>query len=192
MDQAQREARMAEIYRQYAGQPVLRRIAEGRRLVPGHGPLDAPLMVVGEAPGEQEDKRGVPFTGPAGKLLQKLFAGAGLPWDCCYVTNVLPWRPPGNRDPYPFEVQAAEARLEREAALVDPLVVVAAGAVAWRGLTRSELGPFATEKLKWRELGGRRFIGIPHPSFIMRLGGAERPQWERAVTEALAMALAAA
>lgn len=184
------KAAMDALYERYAAAPVLAKIADGRRLVRGHGPLKAPVVVVGEAPGEKEDLAGRPFVGPAGKLLRTMFDAAGIPWDCCYFTNVLCWRPPGNRAPYPYEVQAAYERLEGEIALIEPLVVIAAGETAWRGLTKGEVVPFADARLKWHDLGGRPLLAVPHPAFLLRLRSAgERETWERAMTEALAQVM---
>lgn len=191
MEQADREAAMAALYEEYARQPVLAKLAGGKRLVRGHGMLSAPVAVVGEAPGEEEDRRGRPFTGRSGAVLQDLFGRAGIPWEYCYVTNVLPWRPSSaNRTPYPFEVQASEARLAAEVALVDPVVVVAAGDVAWRGLTRGSLGRFAGARFRWHELDGRRLLAIPHPAYLLHLrDDAERAEWKKATVDALRLAL---
>jgi uracil-DNA glycosylase len=181
---------MDSLYRRYADTPVLARLAQGRALVRGHGLVPAPLMVVGEAPGEQEERSGRPFVGPAGRLLQRLFADAGLPWEYCYVTNVLSWRPPANRTPYPYEVQVSESRLEFEVELVDPQVIVAAGDVAWRGLTRNEAGRFADARFTWHELHGRRLLAVPHPSYLLHIKDpAEYGRWERATVEALRLVL---
>ncbi len=183
------ERRMAEAYQAYAAQPALARLADGRKMVPGYGPLDSPLMVIGEAPGEQEEKQGRPFVGPAGKLLRKIFLDADLLWECCYVTNVVPWRPPGNRTPYPFEVQLSQNRLAEEMSLADPVVIVAAGDVAWRCITRGNLGPFAEARFSWSELGTRRLLAVPHPSYLLRLSGTERQDWQQRTTDVLAQAL---
>lgn len=191
MEQAGREAAMAALYEDYARTPVLAKLAEGKRLVRGHGLLSAPVAVVGEAPGEEEDRRGRPFTGRSGAVLRDLFGRAGIPWEYCYVTNVLPWRPSSaNRTPYPFEVQASGARLAAEIALVDPVVVVAAGDVAWRGLTGGDLGRFADARFRWHELDGRRLVAVPHPAYLLHMRhNAERAEWERATVEALRLAL---
>lgn len=191
MEQEGREAAMAALYEEYARTPVLAKLAEGKRMVRGHGMLGAPIAAVGEAPGEEEDRRGRPFTGRSGALLQELFRQAGIPWEYCYATNVLPWRPSSaNRTPYPFEVQASEARLAAEVALVDPVVVVAAGDVAWRGLTRGTLGRFADARFKWHELDGRRLLAVPHPAYLLHLkDDAERAEWKKATVDALRLAL---
>lgn len=181
---------MKILYEEYALIPPLAKLAAGRRLVPGHGLFDAPLMVVGEAPGAQEEIKGRPFVGPAGTKLQKLFGDAKIPWEYCYVTNVVPWRPPANRTPYPHEVQASWQRLAAEVTMVDPIVIVAAGDVAWRGLTRSTMGRFADARFGWHDLMGRRLLAIPHPSYLLHLKDpAERARWEKATVEALAQAL---
>jgi DNA polymerase len=190
VEQTDREESMEELYGQYAATGVLARLADGRRLVRGHGLLPAPVMVVGEAPGEQEERRGLPFVGPAGKLLQHLLGEAGVPWEYCYVTNVVSWRPPANRTPYPFEVQASQKRLEVEVELVEPVVIVAAGDVAWRGLTKGGAGRFADARFRWHELHGRRLLAVPHPSYLLHLDDrAERARWESTTVEALRLAL---
>jgi len=189
VEQTDRETAMTALYEDYATMPVLARLAAGRALVRGHGMLSAPVAVVGEAPGEEEDRRGLPFVGRSGVLLKHLLGSAGIPWEYCYVTNVLPWRPPANRTPYPFEVQASEARLAAEVALVDPVVVVAAGEVAWRGLTRGSLGRFADARFQWHELDGRRLLAVPHPSFILHLKSEEAAEWKNATVDALRLAL---
>lgn len=181
-----RRAALDALYEEYAKTPVLQGLAAGRRHVAGHGPLDSPLVVVGEAPGEEEDRQGRPFVGPSGRLLQSLFRRAGLPWEMCYVMNVLPWRPPGNRTPYPFEVHASWLRVSAEIAVVDPLVVVAAGATAWKGVTALEQGSFAGARFRWSHLEGRRLLAVPHPSALLREpAGDERARLEDAVVEAL-------
>jgi len=173
------------LYEAYAGNPLFARLAEGREMVRGHGPHGA-LAVVGEAPGATEERTGRPFTGPAGKLLQDIFARAEVPWELCYVTNVVLWRPPGNRTPYPFEVTASQPRLAAELDAVNPVVVVAAGSVAWRGLGADSIGRFEESRFHWHELNGRRLLALPHPSYIMRLSAREVPEWKNAAIEALA------
>lgn len=186
MEQEDPVKAMDGLYERYSQTGVLAKLAAGRPLVRGSGLLPAPLAVVGEAPGEQEERQGRPFAGPAGSMLRSLFREARVPWEYCYVTNVVPWRPPGNRTPYPFEVQVSRARLAAEVALVNPVAVVAAGSVAWSALTGGGLGPFAEARFRWHELDGRRLVAVPHPSYILRLKGAEAPEWKKATVEALA------
>jgi uracil-DNA glycosylase len=186
-----RRAAVDALYEEYSATVVLQQLAHGKRMVKGSGPLDSPLVVVGEAPGEQEDLQGRPFVGISGQLLQELFRAAGLPWEMCYVMNVLPWRPPGNRTPYPFEIHASWLRVSGEIAVVDPLVVVAAGASAWKGVTALELGKFADARFHWHDLNGRRLLAVPHPSAILREDRAdERARMRESTVAALREALA--
>ncbi|WP_460126211.1 type-4 uracil-DNA glycosylase [Stetteria hydrogenophila] len=111
--------------------------------VPGEGPLDAEVMIVGEAPGRREDELGRPFVGMAGKLLDALLARAGLRREEVYITNVVKCRPPGNRDPRPEEVEACLPYLVRQIALIRPRVIIALGRIAGSTL-------FRLAGLKWR------------------------------------------
>jgi len=95
--------------------------------VPGEGPADARIMLIGEAPGWNEDQQGRPFVGAAGKFLEELLANAGLTRDEVFITNVVKSRPPGNRDPLPDEIAACAPFLERQIEVIDPDVVVTLG-----------------------------------------------------------------
>lgn len=134
------------------------RLAEGRtQVVFGVGDPDADLMFVGEAPGFHEDKQGYPFVGQAGKLLDGLLAGIGLTRKDVYVANVLKCRPPGNRDPMADEIEACEAHLFRQIALVEPRAI-------------ATLGNFATKLLSGKPHGITRVHGQPQP---VTLGGRD-------------------
>lgn len=188
-----REDEMAMLYARYAKTPVLAQVSDGRRLVRGHGPLASPLVVLGEAPGAEEEAHGRPFAGPSGQLLQKLFNRAGLPWELCYVCNVLPWRPPGNRTPYPFEIIASYRRVEREIDLIAPVSVIAAGAVAWQAVSQRDLGAFSEARGKWHQLPWKDWSVLPvfHPAAILR-AGREREHMEASTVSALRSALGSA
>jgi DNA polymerase len=95
--------------------------------VPGVGPESARIMVVGEAPGQNEDQQGEPFVGAAGKLLDQLLKGIGLSRGDVFITNILKCRPPNNRDPQPAEVQACSPYLEQQLRLIKPEVVLILG-----------------------------------------------------------------
>ena len=182
-----KQAALDELYAGYAQTLVLQPVADGRRLVRGHGPLESPLVVIGEAPGEQEDRDGRPFTGPSGQLLQLLFKRAGLPWELCYVTNVLPWRPPGNRTPYPFEVVASYGRVEREIDVIGPEAVITAGATAWRAVSQGDMGAFSEARGHWHQMPWKDWSVLPvfHPAAILRAGGADRARMEEDTVRAL-------
>ena len=107
-----------------------------RNPVPGEGPLDARVMVVGEAPGKKEDEQGRPFVGPAGQLLNQLLGLAGLDRSQVYITNVVKCRPPGNRDPRDEEIEACLPYLIRQIRLIQPGLIIAVGRHAGRTLYR--------------------------------------------------------
>jgi DNA polymerase len=105
-----------------------------KNAVPGEGPLDADVMVVGEGPGRNEDEQGRPFVGAAGKLLTELLEAAGLPRESVYITNVVKCRPPGNRDPADEEIVACLPYLLAQIRLVRPKLIIAVGRHAARTL----------------------------------------------------------
>lgn len=127
-------------------------LSEGRTtVVVGAGDPDADLMFVGEAPGANEDRTGVPFVGQAGKLLDGLLEGIGLAREQVFIANVLKCRPPGNRDPHPEEIDACRGFLEEQVALIRPSVVCT-------------LGNFATKLLSGRPEGISKVHGQPQPA----------------------------
>jgi len=183
-------AELDQVYALYnGGTAVLQEAAAGRPPVRGAGPLHAPVVLVGEAPGAVEEKEGAPFLGPSGQLLRHLFARAGVPWEFCYRTNVLPWRPPGNRTPYPYEVTALRPRLVQEITIISPLIVIAAGGTAWRGLTAGRQGSFTDNRGAWLKWQAPELtcdlISIWHPGAILRAYGDQREQMETETVTAL-------
>ena len=112
-----------------------KRLYESANLVFGVGPATAKVILVGEAPGYQEDKQGVPFVGAAGKNLNELLEAAGLRRGDVYITNVVKVRPPGNRDPTDEEIEACRPFLEGEISAIKPKLVVALGRIAARELS---------------------------------------------------------
>ncbi|MBI4497672.1 MAG: uracil-DNA glycosylase [Chloroflexi bacterium] len=103
-------------------------LAQGRtQVVPGVGPADARIMFIGEGPGFQEDRQGLPFVGPAGQFLNELLASIGLKRDQVYITNVIKCRPPQNRDPMPGEIAACRPWLEQQIARIKPKIIVTLG-----------------------------------------------------------------
>jgi uracil-DNA glycosylase family 4 len=128
-------ALIAEAYRRYEEIPALNAIrANCRQLVRGSGYVRSPVMLIGEAPGEEEDKCGMPFVGRSGQLLDKLLAGQGFPRGMCYTTNVLCYRPAGNRAPYNFEIAVSRERLLTEVEAVGPMLVITLGATARKAM----------------------------------------------------------
>jgi len=101
-----------------------------QNLVFADGNPEAQVMIIGEGPGAEEDRQGLPFVGRSGQLLDRILSAVGLSRESVYITNVLNWRPPGNRTPEPFEIRASWAFLERHVELVAPKIIVAVGNTA--------------------------------------------------------------
>jgi DNA polymerase len=136
--------------------------------VPGEGPADAEVMLVGEAPGKQEDATGRPFVGNAGRLLDRLLEEAGLRRDEVFITNVLKARPPGNRDPRPAEVEHSRPWLEQQLQLVQPRLLVLLGRHAYEAFVPG--GKISREHGQPRELGdGRVAFPVYHPAAALRV-----------------------
>ena len=138
-------------------------LAQTRKLaVPGEGPAPAPVMLIGEGPGRNEDEQGRPFVGAAGKFLEELLAAAGLQRAQVYITNVVKCRPPENRDPLPAEVAACAGYLERQIELVDPRVIVTLGRFSmarWFPLER-----ISAIHGQARQFGARLVVPMFHPA----------------------------
>ena len=133
----------------------------------GAGNADAELMLIGEAPGANEDREGLPFVGQAGRLLDELLAGIGLGRDDVFVANVLKCRPPGNRDPHPAEIDNCQGWLLRQVELVEPTVICTLGAFATK-LVRAD--PAGISRVHGRDevrvVGARavRVLPLFHPA----------------------------
>ncbi len=126
-------------------------LAETRtQVVFGVGAFDADILLVGEAPGKNEDLQGEPFVGAAGKLLDRLLSEIGIDRADVYIANVLKCRPPGNRDPRPGEIDSCKGYLRTQIELIDPKVVMT-------------LGNFATKLLLKRDVGITRLRGQVYP-----------------------------
>jgi uracil-DNA glycosylase family 4 len=140
------------------------------QVVFGVGDPGADLMFVGEGPGAEEDRQGVPFVGRAGQLLTRLIEGMGLARDDVYIANVVKCRPPGNRDPQPVEIESCRPFLEAQLALVAPRVLVSLGNFATKLLLDTKEG---ITKLRGREFafGGAVLIPTLHPAAVLRGGG---------------------
>jgi uracil-DNA glycosylase len=146
-------------------------LAVGRtQVVIGVGAAKAHLMFVGEAPGEKEDLAGRPFVGSAGKLLDKLLEGAGIPRDDVFITNIVACRPPGNRTPKVKEVKAHAPWLEEQLRLVKPQVVVTLGRVALTYFVPKAKVTAIRGQPQELERDGRTILLLPtfHPAAVLR------------------------
>ena len=148
-----------------------------RNLVFCDGDPNARVMIVGEAPGRDEDREGRPFVGRAGRLLDRMFAAIGLSRHegGLYITNVLPWRPPQNRDPRPEEVAMMLPFLERHVALADPDLLVLMGNHSCGAL----LGRKGITRLRgnWAQALGKPALPMFHPAYLLRNPHAKREAW---------------
>jgi uracil-DNA glycosylase family 4 len=141
------------------------------RVVFGAGNSDADLMFVGEAPGAEEDRQGLPFVGRAGGLLTQLLEGIGMAREDVFIANVLKCRPPGNRDPQPIEIESCEPYLKRQVQLIEPRVICTLGNFATKLLTGSQTGISKVRGApQVHELGGRTVFLMPlfHPAAALR------------------------
>ena len=137
------------------------------KLVFGVGNAQAEVMLIGEGPGEQEDLQGVPFVGPAGKLLDDMLEMIDLDRQKVYIANIVKCRPPRNRDPLNVEQEACRPWLDRQIALVNPRIIVCLGRIAAMALIREEFR-ITREHGQWFDRDGRRLMATYHPSALLR------------------------
>jgi len=143
--------------------------------VPGNGSAEAEIFFIGEAPGFNEDQRGIPFCGAAGKLLDELLASIGLSRDKVFVGNMLKHRPPDNRDPLPEEMEACREYLDEQIKIIEPRAIVTLGR-----FSMAKFLPYAKISQdhgvgKLADYNGKRFIVIPmyHPAAALRAGAVD-------------------
>lgn len=157
-----------------------------RQAVFSRGTVPAPVMVVGEGPGAEEDARGQPFVGRAGQLLDRMLAAAGLT-DRVFITNTVFWRPPGNRTPTPAEQAACAPFVDRAIQLVQPRVLLLLGGASAKSMLRREEGILAMRGrwFEWRS--GDEAMELPamptlHPAFLLRQPAAKKKAWSDLVS----------
>ena len=148
----------------------------------GDGNPQAALMIVGEAPGAEEDRQGLPFVGPAGRLLDRMLAAIGLDRSAVYITNMLPWRPPGNRSPTAEELAICQPFLERQIELIAPHILLLVGGIAAKALLNRREGitrlrgqwfPYSTPRME----GAIQATATFHPAYLLRTPSAKREVW---------------
>ncbi|MDK3017245.1 uracil-DNA glycosylase [Pseudodonghicola flavimaris] len=147
-----------------------------RNLVFADGVRGAPVMIIGEAPGRDEDREGRPFVGRAGQLLDRMLAAIGLSRaENVYITNVLPWRPPQNRDPRPDEIAMMTPFLERHVALSAPKAIVLMGNISCQAV----LGKRGITRLRgqWQQAMDKPVLPMFHPAYLLRQPSAKRMAW---------------
>ncbi|MBP9184196.1 MAG: uracil-DNA glycosylase [Fuscovulum sp.] len=154
-----------------------------RNTVFADGNRKARVLILGEAPGRDEDQAGRPFVGRAGQLLDRMFAAIGLSRHspdaetALYITNVMPWRPPGNRDPEPAEIAMMRPFVLRHIELADPAVIVAMGNTPLVALTGQS--GILRARGTWAQALDRPLLPMTHPAYLLRSGQDNDPQRKR-------------
>lgn len=143
----------------------------------GVGDPNADLMFIGEGPGAEEDRQGIPFVGRAGELLTKIIQAIDLDRSQVYIANIVKCRPPGNRDPQPDEVAACRGYLEKQIDLIRPRVIVALGRVAAQTLL-GESASLGRMRGHWYQVRGVEARVTYHPAALLRNAQFKRPTWE--------------
>jgi DNA polymerase len=150
------------------------------QLVFADGNPQARVMLVGEAPGRDEDIQGLPFVGRSGQLLDRILAAVGLDRNSVYIANVVPWRPPGNRTPTPQETASCRPFLDRQIELVDPDFLICLGGAAAKELMNTSEGILRLRG-NWRDfdIGTRtiRAMATLHPAYLLRQPLQKRLAW---------------
>lgn len=145
----------------------------------GVGNEQADLLVIGEAPGAEEDRQGEPFVGRAGKLLDEMLRAIGLDRNTVFIANVLKCRPPGNRDPKQDEAESCRSYLDRQIDLINPRVILAVGRIAAQQLLGSDL-PLGRMRGRQHRLAGRDapVVVTYHPAYLLRSPSQKRKSWQ--------------
>jgi DNA polymerase len=152
-----------------------------KNLVFADGNPEADLMLVGEAPGRDEDLEGLPFVGRSGQLLDRMLAAIGLDRNSAYIANVIPWRPPGNRTPTPHETEICRPFIERQIELVNPKVLVNLGGPSAKTLLNTTEGILRLRG-NWRVHTTASGLAIPamptlHPAYLLRTPAHKKLAW---------------
>ncbi len=140
-------------------------LSDGARAVPGQGAPDADVMFIGEAPGENEDRQGVPFVGRAGEVLNEMLESIGLSRKDVYITNMVKHRPPKNRDPHPEELAACAGYLDAQIEAIAPKVIVALGRFSFQKFFPRE--PISRSRGKPRGWNGIVIFPMYHPAAVL-------------------------
>jgi uracil-DNA glycosylase len=171
------ERRWAELERQVRGCRSCRLCESRTQAVFGSGTRRTRLFVVGEGPGEQEDRRGEAFVGRAGELLTRILQAIDFRRDQVFITNVVKCRPPGNRAPLPDEVAACSGYLQAQLEMVQPAVILALGTTAARALLATSI-PISRLRGRVHLHQGIPLIATYHPAALLRNPEYKRPTWE--------------
>jgi DNA polymerase len=182
-----KEAVLAELYKSYHA--ALENIAKEfgcKSIVFSEGSPTAKIMVIGEAPGADEDEQGRPFVGRSGKLLERGFSRYGVPRSELFISNIVRCRPPNNRTPLPHEIAALRPLLLHEIKIVQPKVIVTLGASALRGVLDADV-TMSQARGRPQPFAGTTLLPTYHPAYILRSPGAA-PDFLKDIEAALTIA----
>lgn len=177
LDPEARVAKLREIAARIARCKRCELARQRTHTVAGQGCVTPEIMFIGEGPGEEEDRQGLAFVGRAGQLLTRMIAAMGYTRDEVFIGNVVKCRPPGNRTPYPHEMEICLPYLEEQIAVLQPKVIIALGGTAVRGLLHIERG---ITKLRgnWLEYKGIPVMPTYHPAYLLRNEKAKPDVWK--------------
>jgi len=147
------------------------------RIVFGQGNPHARLMFIGEGPGAEEDRQGLPFVGRAGQLLTRIIAAIGLKREEVYITNIVKCRPPGNRDPRPDEIITCLPFLKQQIRLIRPSILCTLGSPATKTVLQTD-APISRLRGRFHEMDGIPVMPTYHPAYLLRNPAQKRPVWE--------------
>src|SRR6056297_659140 len=147
------------------------------QVVMGEGSIDNKIMFIGEGPGGTEDKKGRPFVGRAGQLLNKILKSVNIKREDIYITNIVKCRPPENRNPTDNEMKACSPILKTEMKYINPKVIVPLGSIASQYLINSSI-KITEDRGKWYNKGDLYFLPTFHPAYLLRNANMKKPVWK--------------
>ena len=158
---------------------VAQRQSTNSKYVPGSGNPSAQILVIGEAPGAEEEKQGLPFVGKAGNLLTNILKAAGIERDQIFITNTVKCRPTANRDPLPCEAKNCRPFLDMQIKIINPKWIICFGRIASMYLLgKDENAKMAELRIAKHEYQGRKVICTYHPSYLLRTPSAKSLVWD--------------
>lgn len=154
------------------------KLSAGRKnIVFGEGPPDSRLVFIGEAPGVEEDLRGKPFVGDAGRLFSRIVSSMGITRNDVYICNIVKCHPPGNRDPEPDEIEQCLPILKEQISIIKPEVICTLGRLSLRALIKKDL-KITRDRGQWQDYMGIPVMPTYHPAYLLRNPDAKKDTWK--------------
>jgi len=171
------EEQLKKVFQEMANCQLCQLAKTRHNLVFGDGNPNAQIVFVGEAPGADEDKQGLPFVGRAGQLLTKIIEAMGIKRKDVYICNILKCRPPGNRNPLPDEISLCEPFLKKQLQAISPKVICALGTFAAKTLLKTDV-PITLLRGRFHTYNGIKLMPTYHPAYLLRNPSAKKHVWE--------------